>query len=387
MNILFVSSFPISETGGGVERVTTTLAKAFTERGGISVRYFILDFGEEGDILGVPQHFFPNGHGLKDIGNRQYFKNIILQHKISVVINQAGIYSSVIYFLRKNLPEGVRFFTVHHNCVACLQKNIRNILIEGNRSPLMKLLDNPVALTLLKYRNRIKYGKYFKDAICHSEKLVLLSDFFIPELGAYLRSWPSGRVVAIPNPSPFQSQPETLTKKENRIVYVGRIEFAQKQCNLLLDIWAAVSPIFPNWHLDIVGDGTKLDVLKSRATQLRLHNIHFHGRQKVDPFLEKAKILWMTSSFEGFPMVLMEAQAFGVVPVVFDSFSSLKSIVVHNESGLIIPAFDVKFFIDSVICLIKNENFREKMAMNSFLSLNKFHPDYITSFWLLLFQK
>jgi len=51
----------------------------------------------------------------------------------------------------------------------------------------------------------------------------------------------------------------------------------------------------------------------------------------------------MTSRFEGWPMVLMEAMQMGVVPVVYNSFESLSDIVVDGENGYIIPNNDLHF--------------------------------------------
>ena len=53
----------------------------------------------------------------------------------------------------------------------------------------------------------------------------------------------------------------------------------------------------------------------------------------------------MTSGFEGWPMVLMEAMPMGVVPIAFNSFESLQDIISHKENGIIIPNNDMDKYV------------------------------------------
>lgn len=385
IHVLFVASFPIYENKGGVQRVTATLAKAF-KKIQIEVTFFSLQKGELLVLDGFENHFLPNALGLDNAENQAYFKDFLLRNNIHFVINQAGIFPDTLNFIKKNLPLGVKLFTVHHNCISCLQENYRNIIKGGIYGRLGAVLDFPWFWNLLMQRNKAKYGRYFKNAIAQSDQFILLSESFIPELKTYINSWPEDKVTAIYNPAPFAIQPEAMHQKGNRILYVGRIEYSQKQCDLLLPIWEKVSKQFPDWHFDIVGDGSKLQELVAKAKEGKVERMHFHGFCDPMPFLTNAKVLCMTSSFEGYGMVLVEAQAYGVVPIAFNSFSSLSSIIQEGKTGVTVTPFDVTEYIDKLSHLMREESLRFQMAAQAQDSVKKFMPATIALDWLSLFN-
>lgn len=385
INVLFVAGFPIYENQGGVQRVTATLAKAFHARN-IGVHYLTLQQGKKMVLEGVDNHFLPSANGLNDEENITFFKELLQENQIGFIINQSGIFPNVINFLKANSPESVKIFTVHHNCVSCLQENYRNIIKGGIYGKIAKVLDFPWFWNFLMKRNKLKYGSYFTNVIAKSDRFILLSESFIPELKTYINSWPEDKITAIYNPAPFSVHPEFLHSKENRILYVGRIEYTQKQCDLLLPLWQSLRQKFPDWHFDIVGDGSKLEELKMLANQMGLEGIHFHGYKDPQPFLEKAKVLVMTSTFEGYGMVLVEAQAYGVVPIAFNSFSSLPSIIEDGQNGVVVPPFDLQSYIEKLSQLMEDEPKRLQMASNGQLTVEKFMPAIIAQEWLTLFE-
>ena len=236
-------------------------------------------------------------------------------------------------------------------------------------------------------RNKTKYGGFFTNAIAKSDKFILLSETFIPELKTYINTWNKDKVTAIYNPVPFAVQPQAMLQKENRILFVGRVEYSQKQCELLLPIWESVSKKFPDWHFDIVGGGSKLQELIAKAKDSNLKNIHFHGFCDPKPFLTKAKIFCMTSTFEGFPMVLVEAQAYGVVPIAFSSFSSLSSIIQDGDNGFTVTPFNIEQYIDKLYHIMNNETTRFQMATQAQKSVKRFLPVTIAEDWIQLFKQ
>ncbi|MDI9257705.1 glycosyltransferase [Flavobacterium sedimenticola] len=383
MNILFVANFPIEDNKGGVQRVTATLAEAFRALE-IHVFYLSLSSGQTQTIQGVTQFFLPDGSDLQREVNQHYYATLLRENAIDVIINQAGIYGHVMSFVSRNLPKGIRLFTVHHNCIRCLQENYKNIVKGGVFGKIAHRLDYAWFWKILLWKHKRKYGTYFRNAIAQSDALVLLSESFIPELKTYLSSWPENKVAAIYNPAPFKVHPEALYGKENRLLYVGRVEYTQKQCNLLLPLWKAIHQRFPDWHFDIVGGGSKLKELMALATEDTLEHLHFHGFTDPKPFLEKAKVLVMTSSFEGYGMVLVEAQAYGVVPIAFHSFSSVSSIIEDDKNGVLVHPFDLESYIEKLAALLENETKRFPMAQYGQQTVTRFMPDIIAQEWLHL---
>lgn len=386
MNILFVVRFPVIKDKGGVQRVTATLAEAFRFLK-MNVFYLILDQGNKADVDGIPQFFLPDGKAISSEENLAFFNDFLNNLHIDVIINQGGIYKEVIDFLAARKQQKVKLISVHHNCISCLQENFKNILRGGKYGKLIRFVDYNCFWNLLLKRNQLKYGTLFETAIQKSDKLVLLSKSFIPELGVYVSSWPMGKVTAIPNPVPFEVCEEALSHKENRLLYVGRIEYTQKQCDLLLPLWQKIQVAFPDWHFDIVGGGSKLTELRNLSKTMGLQKIHFHGFSDPKPFLYRAKCLTMTSSFEGYGMVLVEAQAYGVVPVAFDSFSALTSIVEDGRTGIMVTPFEVEEYVAKITAVMRDEVKRNAMAKAAQLAVEKFMPAKIAQDWVRLFNE
>ena len=73
----------------------------------------------------------------------------------------------------------------------------------------------------------------------------------------------------------------------------------------------------------------------------------------------------MTSKYEGWPMVLMEGQQMGVIPISYNSFESITDIITNEYNGIIIPNNNIKVFIKQLKSLMDNPTKREQMATNA----------------------
>ena len=95
----------------------------------------------------------------------------------------------------------------------------------------------------------------------------------------------------------------------------------------------------------------------------------------------------MTSSHEGFPMTLIEAQQYGCVPIAYNSFSSASKIIVNNYNGILIKPFKQRSYSHELQKLMKDENKRAQMALNGREFIRKFDISNIINAWTLLFEK
>ena len=105
-------------------------------------------------------------------------------------------------------------------------------------------------------------------------------------------------------------------KKENEIIYVGRLDNTQKRVYRILETWNLLESKFPEWRLTFVGDGEEREAMQHLGNQMGLKRIQFEGFQTPRKYYERASILILTSEFEGFPLVIAECMSFGIVPVV-----------------------------------------------------------------------
>lgn len=94
---------------------------------------------------------------------------------------------------------------------------------------------------------------------------------------------------------------------------------------------------FPDWKLIIVGDGVEKRNLVEKVIQLKLNNVVFEGFQNPSLYYKRASILMLTSEYEGFGLVVVEAMSFGVIPVVYGSYSAVYDIISDGVDGVILP--------------------------------------------------
>lgn len=385
MNILFLAQFPILENSGGVQRVTSILAEGFVDKGH---QVYYLSTTEPSEKYPKDDRQFYVSSLSESIGSQ--CSEFVKQKNIDIIINQAGVYDNITKILeivRKN-NDNVKILTVHHNCIACLNENYREILL-GNKGTVVTLLKNfldyKVTWDFLKWKNRIKYRGLFTKSLKISNRLVLLADKFENEL-FQLGVQNLKKVVAIPNPASFEAFPSAIAEKQNRIVFVGRLEYAQKRVDRLMEIYHKLHDTYEDWNFDIVGDGKERYWMEDYKKSHRLDRIHFHGFQDPKPFLKKAKIFTLTSDFEGFGMVLLEAQAFATVPVVFRCFSAIEDIV-PRDTAVILEQFDNDLYVSKVKELISLPASLASFARMSLANVTRFQSKKVVDQWLELFKK
>ena len=126
--------------------------------------------------------------------------------------------------------------------------------------------------------------------------------------------------------------------------------------------------------------------LKDYASSLHLENVCFEGNQDPIPYYKKAAIFCMTSSYEGFGIVLIEAMNMKVVPIAFDSLSTVRDIIDNNINGVLITPFDKELYAKKLSDMMSNESAREIYSKNAYLKSQQFQLDVIGNKWLNLFS-
>ena len=135
---------------------------------------------------------------------------------------------------------------------------------------------------------------------------------------------------------------ETVTK-DNYIMFAGRLE-KQKGLEMLLNAFSQMHN--REITLKIIGSGSMKAELEEIASRLQIdHRVEFLEHTPfIMQYYKKARAMAMTSYFEGFPNVLVEAIACGTPVVSFDLPSGPKEIIMDGENGFLVPYLDVKEF-------------------------------------------
>jgi glycosyltransferase involved in cell wall biosynthesis len=142
-----------------------------------------------------------------------------------------------------------------------------------------------------------------------------------------------------------------------QILFVGRVETA-KGCVHLLQIARRLQDAGVDFMVNIIGDGDERQVFERMALDMSMgKRIHFRGwlpHSALFQFYEKAHFLVLpTSASEGWPKVLGEAMAYGVVPVASD-VSSIPQILTEFKVGRSLPFMDVDAFVDAILTYLSN---------------------------------
>lgn len=384
-NILFLYASAIDPLKGGIESVTYELSNYLSSIG-CSCYYLSLNRSESNDSK---QFFLPNDSFFLNEENKMFLIDFIKDKKIDILINQGGFDKEGCQFSYIVKDYGVKLISCLHNSlldrIRYFDISYYNTFKKRKIQFLLKYTRNRFVKKLLFSMYRLKYLDHYKKLCEYSNRVLLLSDSFRDDFSFFIGDLPDN-VCAMPNPIPSKIyNSESNTQKDKIVLYVGRIDMQQKRPDLLLQIWSMVYKEHKDWKLLIVGGGEDLNYLKTYASSLHLENVFFEGNQNPVSYYQKASIFCMTSSYEGFGIVLIEAMNMKVVPIAFESFSTVRDIIDNNVNGVLIPPFNVESYAGKLSELMSDNSLRDNFSNNAYLKSQQFQLDVIGNKWLNLF--
>jgi glycosyltransferase involved in cell wall biosynthesis len=196
------------------------------------------------------------------------------------------------------------------------------------------------------------------------------------------------KIFTINNPSPFLPADVDYTIIRKPIVLsVGRLN-EQKGFDLLIDAWYTVKQQqLASWELHIVGSGELKNDLQQKVASYGLS-----GSVKLIPatsnikhHYQQASLYCLSSRYEGYPMVLLEAQTFGLPVVSFDCETGPAEIIKNYQTGLLVKAGDISALAKAILHLISDADQRASMGQLARKNAEGFDIDYIIKHWLKLF--
>jgi len=139
-------------------------------------------------------------------------------------------------------------------------------------------------------------------------------------------------------------------RPRNKILYVGRLS-DEKNIGDALKVMQMLVRDNCDFHLDIVGGGDMLSTLERQVGSLSLEDhVTFHGaRSNISDFHGRATMQILTSHYEGFPLVLVEAMANGVPCVTYDGAFSPNDFIDNDVNGFVVRQYDVKSLRDAIL--------------------------------------
>ena len=191
------------------------------------------------------------------------------------------------------------------------------------------------------------------------------------------------RAIYNPAGKPVEVNP---ADKRREVLYLGRLSFADKRVDRLLNIYALIAGSHPGWKLRIVGDGPELPNLERQAAELGLEScVEFCGfSSNPAEYLKSASILCMTSEFEGWPMAIVEAMQYGVAPIAFGCTAGVRELLADGR-GIDVPPGDNHAYALQLSQLMASPDLRAELVGTHAPFLSQLSISNIAAQWKELF--
>ena len=184
-------------------------------------------------------------------------------------------------------------------------------------------------------------------------------------------------VTVLPNPLTFAPQ-DCIPLKKKVIMASGRLDaWHCKGFDILIKAWGKIASKYPEWRLEIAGTGktTSLTYLKNIAKQENIKDsqVEFLGFcNDIKSFYERASIFVLSSRYEGFGMVLIEAMSQGCACIACDYKGRQHEIIQDDSQGIICPVDDVEALASAIEHLITDNEYKEQCQRNA-IERSKFY--------------
>ena len=229
--------------------------------------------------------------------------------------------------------------------------------------------------------NRFNTRRRFRVIEKYSDAVVTLTQ-------SDAQAWrKASKVYVIPNFTNFASS-QSSSCETKRAIAVGRLTY-QKGFDRLIDAWKIVNKSYPDWKLDIFGEG-----IRQQALNEQIHENGLDGIVTIRPFTSHIKeeyinssIFALSSNYEGFVLVLLEAMSCGLPCVSFDCPNGPAETITDKEDGLLVKNGDIQGFADALCYLIEQEEERKVFGKRAKENVRRYSPENIMPQWKELFKE
>lgn len=371
---------------GGVERVMSILANELVSKG---LEVIIYSFQQQLDKPFYPLddrveiRLMPNQSAIASHDNIDFLVAEAASEHLNIWFNHDTTADSMTLCHALKERTNLSVVTLHHGQIYLPITSVRAYVRTLPCS-------NPRRFGFYFYflYDRVKRYLHHRKNIAICDAYVLLSESLKRQVWTKKNS---SKLYAIGNPLSFPESYDLrdYVGKENVVLMVGRLSEYHKRFSLALKIWQNIESDdrCKDWTLMIVGDGPDRDFVRQKIERLGLSRVKMTGA--VDPleYYRKAKVLFMTSAFEGFPLVLNEAMQNACVPIAMDSFETLQDIVSDTKNGVIVPNNDIGAFACQAKKLMCNASALKQMAVVALTDSKRFSPGHIAEKWIALFNE
>lgn len=240
----------------------------------------------------------------------------------------------------------------------------------------------------LQYGRKGLLGWIDKLRTRQDEQIVRRFDKFVVLTNEDRRYWGDlPNIEVIPNAAMHVSDAYSDVMNK-RVIAVGRLDY-QKGFDRLIQAWELVQHTgkFTDWKLDIYGQGEWQEMLQQMIDKAELQNTVCLNRptKQIGEEYVKSDMLVMSSNYEGFPMVMIEAMACGLPVVSFDYKCGPKDIIQSGINGLLVPNGDIQALADAMMKVMEDEAYRKMLSLNARKVVDTYSEQAVMAQWIRLF--
>jgi glycosyltransferase involved in cell wall biosynthesis len=358
MKLLYIT--PYIEGVGGVPRVLS-----------VKTNYLIEKWDYDISILatnsGITDTFYDFNKKIDFYSEKPTGKNLFYLYNYSKIINRyIELIKPDIVIVCDNGFKGY--------CVPFLLSKKIKLIFENHAT---KYIIDKKDTLFSRFLNILKF-KFYNTCVSKYDKCIIL-------VKESKKEFSSDNLVLIPNALWFSTDKKAELKNKS-VIAIGRHSY-EKGFERMLDIWKKIIVNYPDWTLNIYGKSNAEIDIEQYAKKIGIQkNVSFYGNfdEIIDKYVE-GSIYIMTSHYEGFGMVLIEAMAFGLPVIAYDCPVGPGDVISNNVDGYLIENGNKKHFVEKLTALIENQDLRKQLGKNGQKSVLRFDLEIIMNQWNELF--
>ena len=322
---------------------------------------------------------------------------------------------SALYLVRAFKERGVKVLIIpialRNDYLPLIRATGIKIIYWCHSSPLWELIDrrerasykahhpwykNLYSLTLrclrLALTSAEKLRTRYRDLVRQVDCFITLTPEYVQEFVSALglNDEEASRFAVMPNMAFLpKHQPIPAKDRPKKILFVGRLSYADKRPDRVLQIWEKVCQDLPDWEVDIYAKGSEEKFLRRMIQEKQLPRITLKGYiADATAVYASGAILMMTSTYEGWGLVLSEAQASGVVPIAFDSSAGIRELIGKDSTyGCLVAPFDLDAYAAQLRRLCQDVELRSRLSQAAQTHCLDYSPERICSRWEEIFSQ
>lgn len=355
MRLLFIIH---AITGGGAERVMTTVMNHLCRRG---YEVFLLTNTD------IPFAY--------EIDDRIGLNNLNIPCPPSILGFRRRIWRYIV--IRQTAKE--------RKCDVAI-----SFLAEMNCTTIISLLCTGIPLICSEHSNILR--RYPKRLLWKRTILYHFADVITVLTRHDYKLWRTKyrNCVRMPNPSDWVEQ-SFNSERSRTVLAVGRVkQWEIKGFDTLIRAWSLICHRFNDWRLQIAGDYDEesLESLRHVIEESHAINVDFLGfRRDIGQLMNQSSVFCLSSRVEGLPMALIEAMNRGCCCVAFDVKTGPNEIIRNEVNGLLIKNYDTTSLAEGLELVLSDKILRRSLSAKAPISVRQYESNRVIDRWEILLSK